>query len=330
MIKALTRLYILPLLIALYSSASMAQDASSWVKVAPDDEMFTVMMPQTPSPGDRQYQLGRMSVSGKLYSVDSDNTLYRLWSLKDQARTGSSLADIDSYLDSCADLVWESLLKAERERIEKSTKKPTSMQYRRELKAGASPGREYTITMGAAQGVVHFYVTLNRIYVLVVVSPVYNSELFDQFLKSFIPTNPERATLDIDPMLFPPDDRPIHYGNPPTTPGTGGNNATAGGIDASNQVFSPREVTQKARILSKPEPQYTEAARKYAVSGTVALRAIFSSTGEVINIRAIKKLPHGLTERSIAAARGIKFQPAIKDGRPVSQYIQIEYNYYLY
>jgi TonB family protein len=328
MIKALTRLYVLPLLIALYSSAGMAQDASSWVKVAPDDEMFTVMMPQTPSPVARQYQLGRMSVTGKLYSVDSDETAYRIWSLNDQARTDSSRAGMDSYLDSCADLVWESLLKPVREKVEKAKKKPTYMFYRRELLAGASPGREYTITMDTAQGVVHFYVTLNRIYVLVVMSPDYNSELSDQFLKSFTPTNPKAATLGVDPMLFPPDDRPIHYGNPP--PDTGGNIAPGSIIDEAGRVFSPREVTQKARILSKPEPQYTESARKYAVSGTVVLRAVFSSTGEVTNIRVVSKLPHGLTERSIAAARGIKFHPAIKDGRQVSQYIQIEYNYNLY
>ena len=184
MIKALTHLYLLLLLIALCSSASMAQDASSWVTVAPDDEMFTVMMPQNPPASEMKYQISGMSMTGKLYSVDSDNTLYRFWSLNDKALRGSPLTgDRDAFLDSCADLVWESLLKAERERIEKSNKKPTSMYYRRELLAGASPGREYTITMGAAQGVVHFYITLNRIYVLVVMSPVYNYELFEQFLK---------------------------------------------------------------------------------------------------------------------------------------------------
>ena len=330
MIKALTRLSILSLLIALYSSASMAQDASSWVTVAPDAEMFTVQMPENPSASEMKYQISRMSMTGKLYSVDSDNTLYRFWSLNDKPLGGSPLTgDRDAFLDSCADLVWESLLKEERERIEKSTKKPTYMFYRRELLAGASPGREYAITMGAAQGVVHFYITLSRIYVLVVTSPAYNSELFDQFLKSFTPTNPKAATLDVDPMLFPPDDRPIPYGNPAPTD-TGGNIAPGSIIDDTGRVFSPREVTQKARILSKPEPQYTESARKYAVSGTVVLRAILSANGEVTNIRVVSKLPHGLTGRSIAAARGIKFSPAIKDGRQVSQYIQIEYNYNLY
>jgi TonB family protein len=105
-----------------------------------------------------------------------------------------------------------------------------------------------------------------------------------------------------------------------------GNNA----IDYANRIFKPSEVNSKARILSRPEPQYTEEARKNQVSGTVVLRAVFSSSGQVTNIRTVSGLPHGLTERAMAAARQIRFSPATKDGRPVSQYIQIEYNFNLY
>ena len=97
-----------------------------------------------------------------------------------------------------------------------------------------------------------------------------------------------------------------------------------------NRIFAAREVTQKARILSKPEPQYTEEARKNQVSGTVVLRAVFSSSGQVTGIRAVSGLPYGLTEKAIAAARNIRFTPAMKDGRAVSQHIQIEYNFNLY
>jgi TonB family protein len=106
--------------------------------------------------------------------------------------------------------------------------------------------------------------------------------------------------------------------------GTGNN-----GTDYS-RTFSPKEVNVKARILSRPEPQYTEEARKNQVSGTVVLRAVFSSSGQVTSIRAVSSLPYGLTERAIAAARQIRFTPAMKDGRAVSQYIQIEYNFNLY
>jgi TonB family protein len=111
--------------------------------------------------------------------------------------------------------------------------------------------------------------------------------------------------------------------------GGGGAGGGGGGTDY-NKVFSGKDVNSKARVLSKPEPQYTEEARKNQVTGTVVLRAVFTSGGQVTNIRAVSGLPFGLTERAIAAARNIKFVPATKDGRPVSMYIQLEYNFNLY
>ena len=111
--------------------------------------------------------------------------------------------------------------------------------------------------------------------------------------------------------------------------GGGGPGGGGGGGDP-NRIFSGKDVTSKARVLSKPEPQYTEEARKNAVTGTVVLRAVFTSGGQVTNIRAVSGLPYGLTERAIAAARQIRFTPATKDGRPVSMYMQLEYNFNLY
>jgi TonB family protein len=99
---------------------------------------------------------------------------------------------------------------------------------------------------------------------------------------------------------------------------------------SETRYFKPSEVDQKARILTRPEPQYTEEARANLVTGTVVLRAVFSANGEVTNVRLVSGLPDGLTERAVEAAFGIRFVPAIKDGRPVSQYIQIEYNFSLY
>ena len=111
--------------------------------------------------------------------------------------------------------------------------------------------------------------------------------------------------------------------------GGGGPGGGGGGFDP-NKIYSGKDVSSKARVLSKPEPQYTEEARKNQVTGTVVLRAVFTSGGQVSNIRAVSGLPFGLTERAIAAARQIKFAPATKDGHPVSMYIQLEYNFNLY
>jgi len=111
--------------------------------------------------------------------------------------------------------------------------------------------------------------------------------------------------------------------------GGGGPGGGGGGTDY-NKIFSSKDVSSKARVLSKPEPQYTEEARKNQITGTVVLRAVFTSGGQVSQIRAVSGLPYGLTERAIAAARNIKFVPATKDGHAVSMYIQLEYNFNLY
>jgi TonB family protein len=104
-----------------------------------------------------------------------------------------------------------------------------------------------------------------------------------------------------------------------------------GGSDKSSDgTFRGSEVEQRARLLFKPEPQYTEEARRNQITGTVMLRVVFSSAGEVVQIRAVRTLPFGLTERAIAAAHQIKFVPAIKGGRPVSVFMQLEYNFNLY
>ena len=110
--------------------------------------------------------------------------------------------------------------------------------------------------------------------------------------------------------------------------GEGGNRG-GGGVDYTGP-FRPDEVSLRARIISKPEPGFTEEARRQNVTGIVRLRAILSATGEVTNISVTKSLPGGLTEKAIAAARGIKFQPARKDGRAVSQWVTLEYNFNIY
>jgi TonB family protein len=107
-------------------------------------------------------------------------------------------------------------------------------------------------------------------------------------------------------------------------------NAPHDNSSADRTIFNGSEVTTRAQILDRPEPSYSEEARKAGVHGMVMLRAIFATDGTVQNIIVLRALPHGLTESAIKAARRIKFVPATKDGRPVSQFIQIEYNFNLY
>ena len=91
-----------------------------------------------------------------------------------------------------------------------------------------------------------------------------------------------------------------------------------------------KQVERKAVVVMKPEPMYTEEARRNAITGTIVLKVVFSSDGSVVNIRTILGLPYGLTERAIEAAKKMKFVPAVKEGKFVSMWMQLEYNFNLY
>jgi TonB family protein len=95
-------------------------------------------------------------------------------------------------------------------------------------------------------------------------------------------------------------------------------------------LYTGREVSEKVRLISKPEPVYTEEARRNQITGTVVLKVVFSAGGTVQDIRVVSGLPYGLTERAIDAAKNIRFIPATKDGVAVSMWIQLEYNFNLY
>jgi TonB family protein len=95
-------------------------------------------------------------------------------------------------------------------------------------------------------------------------------------------------------------------------------------------AFTIKEVDRRPFIAFKPEPSYTEAARQNALTGSVLLKAIFTADGAVTNIKVASGLPYGLEENAIEASKKIKFIPAMKNGKLVSTWMQLEYNFNLY
>lgn len=87
------------------------------------------------------------------------------------------------------------------------------------------------------------------------------------------------------------------------------------------KVYTGREVTRKIRLKSKPEPEYGVPG----IGGKVVLKAVFSASGKVTKIIVVSGLPDGFREAAIKAARKISFEPAIKDGHYVAQWVQLEY-----
>lgn len=90
-------------------------------------------------------------------------------------------------------------------------------------------------------------------------------------------------------------------------------------------VYAGGEVTRRARITRKPEPGFTEEALANNAYGVVRLTAVLCRTGRVTDIKVEQGLSHGMTEQVVEAARRMKFEQAVKDGRKVSQTIKLEY-----
>jgi TonB family protein len=97
-----------------------------------------------------------------------------------------------------------------------------------------------------------------------------------------------------------------------------------------DETASGRDVDRKVRVVMKPEPSYTELARQKQTTGTVVVKVVFSCNGSINDIRVLKELPNGLTDQAIAALKKLKYVPAVKNGKYVSMWMQLEYNFNLY
>jgi tetratricopeptide (TPR) repeat protein len=92
------------------------------------------------------------------------------------------------------------------------------------------------------------------------------------------------------------------------------------------EIVTTKEATTRLRILDKPPPNFSGTR----AAGTETLRAVFSADGTVKHILVIRKVDPEFDRACILAAKRIQFEPAVKDGRPVSMILEVEYGRYVY
>lgn len=83
----------------------------------------------------------------------------------------------------------------------------------------------------------------------------------------------------------------------------------------------------RLKILEQPKPELPLNYGTLDIQGNIILRVEFLEYGEIGEVTQVKTLPAGLTERAVAAAKKIKFQPEKKDGKAVTVVRQVEYFY---
>ena len=84
------------------------------------------------------------------------------------------------------------------------------------------------------------------------------------------------------------------------------------------------------QVTYKPKPSYTDAARQNQVQGKVTLRVTFLASGSIGGVSTIKGLPYGLTEQAIAAARSMRFTPAMVNGIRRDTTKTVEFTFAIY
>ena len=109
--------------------------------------------------------------------------------------------------------------------------------------------------------------------------------------------------------------------------GPGVDDGTGGG--AGGGPFRPGSGVEPPRLLREVKAQYTEDARRNAVTGGVVLEIVIKSDGSVGDIKVLRGLGHGLDDRAVAAVRNWRFAPARRLGTPVDVIVEVEVEFSL-
>lgn len=113
---------------------------------------------------------------------------------------------------------------------------------------------------------------------------------------------------------------------------------------AKGELFAiDMQHVKPPKAIYSPDPGYSVAARAVKREGTVCLGVILGRDGSPDDIWVIRKFIYtngeqktfkplglGLEQKAIDAVRNWKFQPALKDGEPVSVFLDVEIQFRAY
>ncbi|HLY19846.1 MAG TPA: energy transducer TonB [Bryobacteraceae bacterium] len=173
-----------------------------------------------------------------------------------------------------------------------------------------------------------------------------------QVFNNLNPKLPMEPTIIAPPDVNLPNVNMAQYGDPlakigpPSNgPGSGGGigSGSGGGVGSGKGAgFGPGEgggfgggvfrvgggVTAPVPLY-RPEPEYSEEARKAKYQGTVVLTAVVDASGKPRDLKVVRSLGLGLDEKALEAVEKWKFRPGYKDGKPVAVACSIEVNFRL-
>ena len=277
------------------SSNNQTGQVAKWERYSSGSEEFSALFPEQPLmiSVSRPQKFFEQPKYGRMYSAYNDGAVYLIFSFDNPQRREPLEVFLNEFQGYPVHL--------------------DAASFEQEIRLSGFKGQQYLSKSKFLSRILQIYYTDNHVYVFEVVGEDLSKPAVNQFLKSLTLDGKSKG------QDLPPDSMYVSY------PVDSASQST----DPPN-VYKAKDVTRKAFIVAKPQPGYTEEARQHQIEGTVLLRGVLSSTGKVTDLHVASQLPYGLTQRALSAAYNLRFVPAMKDGKYVSQSVQIEYNFNLY
>ncbi len=134
----------------------------------------------------------------------------------------------------------------------------------------------------------------------------------------------------------PPSNGPGFGGGIGSGEGTGIGSGKGGGLGPGEGggfgggVFSVGGNVTAPVPIYRPDPPYSEAARKAKYQGQVVLSIIVDAQGHVRDVHVVKPLGLGLDEKAVETVKIWKFKPAMRNGTPVPVRVLVEVTFRLF
>jgi len=99
---------------------------------------------------------------------------------------------------------------------------------------------------------------------------------------------------------------------------------------AGTKPFSVGGVISPPIPIFRPEPAYSEKARKAKYQGTAVVLIVVDAQGNVTETTVVRPLGAGLDEKALEAVRSWRFRPALRNGTPVQVRVSVEIKFRLF
>lgn len=289
------------MLMLLVGDAGAQTDPPDWHKYTVKSEQFSVALPARPA---LDYRRVRVDSGGDRLEITLGTFVDGVLYLIQVFENGSSSQSLDAFIKDRAKTGW----------------RPWNRKTESKLTLDGVSGKAFSFE--GIGGAVQFFSKSDRLFQFAAVGAPRDDARVTKYFSS-ISLVDNKDTIELSPPSLAPPDGPSSLGLRP-------NPASSLTTVTPDEVFTPKEVDKSYQVVMMVHPEYTEDAREKQIKGTVVLQCVLTSRGHIRNIRTVAGLPYGLTEKAIAAARRLKFIPAMKDGKYVSVSTRLVYTFDLF